>query len=202
MNIYVETNFVLELVFEQEQYASCENILKYCEAGLGSLVLPAYCLAEPHEKLVRQANRRKELLRQFELEMQQMSRRTANSTYLGNLRGVVGMLALTNDEEEGRFRDVRARLLKTAELIPLNHEIVSDAASQEDSKSLSAQDALVYASICWHLRKLPPVTCCFLNRNSKDFRTPDVVQELDAFSCRVISNFEQGLSFIRAKSKT
>ena len=33
MNIYVETNFVLELVFQQEQYQSCQEILALGEAG-------------------------------------------------------------------------------------------------------------------------------------------------------------------------
>ena len=51
MNIYVETNFVLELVFEQEQHTSCEQILALCESGRSRLIIPAYCLAEPHEKL-------------------------------------------------------------------------------------------------------------------------------------------------------
>ena len=54
MNIYVETNFVLELVFEQEQHASCEQILALCESGRSRLLIPTYCLAEPNEKLTRQ----------------------------------------------------------------------------------------------------------------------------------------------------
>jgi hypothetical protein len=49
MNIYVETNFVLELVFEQEQHISCEQMLALCESGRSPLIIPAYCLAEPHE---------------------------------------------------------------------------------------------------------------------------------------------------------
>jgi hypothetical protein len=28
VNVYVETNFVLELVFQQEQFVSCEQILQ------------------------------------------------------------------------------------------------------------------------------------------------------------------------------
>ena len=60
MNIYVETNFVLEITFEQEQCASCEQILQLCEAGQAKLTIPAYSLAEPHEKLSRQARSRRE----------------------------------------------------------------------------------------------------------------------------------------------
>jgi hypothetical protein len=58
VNIYVETNFVLELVFEQEQFKSCEEILLLSEQKLATLIIPAYSLAEPHEKLIRQARNR------------------------------------------------------------------------------------------------------------------------------------------------
>ncbi|MCY7322188.1 MAG: PIN domain-containing protein, partial [Phormidesmis sp. CAN_BIN36] len=61
MNIYVETNFVLELAFQQEQCASCDQILDLCNAGLAKLIIPAYGLAEPHEKLNRQAKGRREI---------------------------------------------------------------------------------------------------------------------------------------------
>ena len=31
MNVYVETNFVLELAFQQEESTACEDIIKLCE---------------------------------------------------------------------------------------------------------------------------------------------------------------------------
>lgn len=74
MNIYVETNFVLELTFQQEQCTSCEQILLLCEAGYGQLVIPAYCLAEPHEKLSRQARNRREIQQALNVELRQLSR--------------------------------------------------------------------------------------------------------------------------------
>jgi hypothetical protein len=51
VNVYVESNFVLELALLQEQHASCEDILRLCEAGKAQLIIPAYSLAEPHETL-------------------------------------------------------------------------------------------------------------------------------------------------------
>lgn len=61
MNIYVETNFVLELAFVQEEYESCEQIIGLCEAGSATIVLPAFCIAESYEKLIRRAKRRKQI---------------------------------------------------------------------------------------------------------------------------------------------
>jgi hypothetical protein len=83
VNVYVETNFVLELAFQQEQFVSCEQILQLCEAGRIQLVIPAYSLAEPHEKLIRQANSRKELQRKLRDELQQLSR---TASYVSRIR--------------------------------------------------------------------------------------------------------------------
>jgi hypothetical protein len=59
MNVYVETNFILEFTFVQEQYEDCLKILNTGEAGSAGLVLPAFCLAESFESLGRTANRRR-----------------------------------------------------------------------------------------------------------------------------------------------
>jgi hypothetical protein len=58
MRLYVESNFVLELAFEQERHGICEQVLGYVEDGSLGLVLPAYCLAEPYETLGRRHNMR------------------------------------------------------------------------------------------------------------------------------------------------
>jgi len=55
MIIYVESNFILELALEQEQCQSCEEILKICESGKGSLVIPAFCISEAYQTLRRRA---------------------------------------------------------------------------------------------------------------------------------------------------
>jgi DNA-binding TFAR19-related protein (PDSD5 family) len=88
VNIYVETNFVLELTFQQEQSASCEQILRYCEAGNGKLVIPAYSLAEPHEKLRRQATSRKEIQQALNAELHQLSRTTPYKGRISNIQDI------------------------------------------------------------------------------------------------------------------
>ncbi len=94
MNVYVETNFVLELVFQQQQSASCELILQLCEAGRAQLVVPAYSLAEPHEKLIRQANNRRELQKALQIELKQLVRTTPYTTRIDSIQdGVGGALA-------------------------------------------------------------------------------------------------------------
>ncbi|MBD2309890.1 DUF4935 domain-containing protein [Chroococcidiopsis sp. FACHB-1243] len=199
MNIYVETNFVLELTFEQEQSASCEQILQMCEAGQGHLIIPAYCLAEPHEKLSRQARNRRELQRSLDAELRQLLRTTSYASRIKSIQDIASLMVQSNEEERHRFIQCRERLLKVGEIVALTADILNEAASYETTYDLTPQDALVYASVMTHLRRDRPQQACFLNRNSKDFDSPDIVDELNQFNCRMIPRFDRGYSFLQSQ---
>ena len=123
MNVYVETNFVLELVFQQEFCNSCQEILVLAENKSLELVLPAYCLAEPHEKLTRQNRKRKELQRQLEAELRQLARTAPYRKRIESIKNLSTLLIQSNEEEIKRFGQYRKRLLQTAVLISLSPEI-------------------------------------------------------------------------------
>ena len=78
MNIYVETNFVLEIAFEQEQCDSCEQILQLCEAEQNYRIIPAYSLGEAYETLHRQAGKRRALQESLDAELSCSLSRTAS----------------------------------------------------------------------------------------------------------------------------
>ncbi|MBW4695475.1 MAG: DUF4935 domain-containing protein [Lyngbya sp. HA4199-MV5] len=199
MNVYVETNFVLELTFEQEQCSSCEQILQLCEAGKVKLIVPAYSLAEPHEKLSRQARSRRELQQSLETELRQLLRTAPYASRIKSIQNIASLMIQSNEEERHRFVQCRDRLLEVGEIVALNASILSEAASYETTYDLTPQDALVYASVMTHLRQDLPEQACFLNRNSKDFDSPDIIDELRPLNCRMIPRFDRGHSFIQSQ---
>ncbi|MGB7273013.1 MAG: PIN domain-containing protein [Geitlerinemataceae cyanobacterium] len=202
MNIYVETNFVLELAFEQEQCASCEQILQLCEVGKAKLIIPAYSLAEPHEKLSRQARSRRDLQQLLEAELRQLSRTAYYASRIESIQDIASLMVQSNEEERQRFGQYRERLIKTGEVIALTAEILTKAASDETTYDLRPQDALVYTSVISHLQNNRPQQACFLNRNSKDFDSPDIVDELNHFNCRMIPRFDSGYSFLQSQLRS
>lgn len=199
MNIYVETNFVLELTFEQEQGSSCEQILQLCEAGKAKLIVPAYSLAEPHEKLSRQARSRRHLQQLLETELRQLLRTASYTSRIRSIQDIASLMIQSNEEERHRFIQCRERLLKIGEIVALNASILSRAASYETIYDLTPQDALVYASVISHLQYDAPERACFLNRNSKDFDSPDIIDELRQLKCRMIPRFDRGHNFIQSQ---
>lgn len=199
MNIYVETNFVLELVFEQEQCESCEQILQLCEAGQASLIVPAYSLAEPHEKLSRQSRSRRNLQQLLDAELRQLLRSASYVSRIRSIQDIADLILQSNEEERQRFVQYRDRLLKIAEVVALTADILVEAANCEATYDLKPQDALVYASVVYHLQAGQPLRSCFLNRNSKDFDSPDIVDALNQFGCRMIPRFDDGHRFLQSQ---
>lgn len=199
MNVYVETNFVLELVFQQEQFLACEQILQLCETGQVKLAIPAYSLAEPHEKLTRQAKTRKDLQQVLNTELQQLARTVSYTNRIKSIEDISKLLLQSNEDERERFFEYRERLLKSMEIIALTADILTIAATCETPYNLKPQDALVYASVITHLRQDRPAIACFLNRNSKDFENTNIVNDLTQFNCRMISRFDRGYDFIQSQ---
>jgi len=98
VNIYVETNFILELVYKQEQYAICEKILEICESKKANLIIPAYSLLEPHEKLIRQANERLKLQELFNTELRELSLTKSYQNRLDSIENMRSLIVQSNQE--------------------------------------------------------------------------------------------------------
>lgn len=199
ISVYVETNFFLELVFQQEEYESCEVILALCQSHQLKLIVPAYSLVEPNDKLYRQAQKRKKLQEELNQELSQLRRSEAHRTRIQNLQDTASLIIASTQEEQSRFLLYRNQLLDAAEIVTLSQKILNHATICESEYGLSAQDSVVYASVIHHLEEKKPQESCFLNRNSKDFDRPDIVESLQNLNCRMIPRFDHGLQFINSQ---
>lgn len=199
MNIYVESNFVLELALLQEQHASCEEILCLSEAGRVQLIIPAYSIAEPYETLKRRHNQRKQMKAELDVQLKQLARTITYAQRLSGFKDLTILLIDSAEEEAKRLEEVRTRLLKAAEIIPLDSLTLTAATQYQKIHGLSPQDAIVYATVLSHLKHHDGSQSCFLNRNSKDFDDPDLVEELNTYSCKLLPQFNTGYQFILSR---
>jgi predicted nucleic acid-binding protein len=199
MDVYVESNFVLEVALLQEQHESCEKIVELCEAGKVHLVIPAYSLVEPHETIIRHAKNRKELSNALATEVKQLLRSKPFQEEVDVLQRVTGFLIRSQEEEKERLRNAIERLLKASEIIPLDSQILISARKYQLDHGLSPQDSIVYASVLHHLSTASSTAKCFLNRNSKDFDDPDIVDALNSYGCKMLFKFDDGYGYISSQ---
>lgn len=188
MNIYVETNFVLEIALLQEQREDCEQILVLCAMIGARLVVPGYCLVEPYETLIRRQRKRVEIQKQLETELRQIARTETNKEALHEFGRVTNLLTSSAQEDSIRFDTVRGRILRIADVIPLDAEVLKKAETYPEKHGMSPQDSIVYASVLSDLDRCRSSRSFFISRDG-DFDDQDIVEELEGYNCRFIPDF-------------
>lgn len=205
MILYVETNFVLELAFGQEEHGSCEALVHLAkEVEALQLMLPAFCVGEAYGRQIRRQREREALQRRLAAEMGELSR---SPFYAGRLEGMgeVSALLAERDELERRSLEyVIHDLCETATLIELDEATIKAAQIHQYNRGLGPQDALVYASILGHLGRSGGGASrtdprhCFVTRDN-DFADDDVRADLETLGCKLLFRFDAALGYIRSR---
>ncbi len=202
MNVYVETNFVLELALLQEQHESCEAIMELCRTNAIRLILPAYSLVEPYETIVRYAKNRTRVSNDLDAELRQLSRSKPYRDEVNTLRTLTSVLATSQAEENRRLGSIIEDLIQISEIVSLDKTILNEAKFHQIENSMSPQDAIVYASVLQHLDMPDSSMKCFLNRNSTDFDDPDIVAALSRKNCKMLFRFDHGYQYIASQVRS
>lgn len=183
MRIYCETNFVLEVVLEQTEVNEAEALIELARTKKVELVFPALALFEAYSTVHRRRADRRALIQSVQQELGQVGRSLSMAEEAAALRDtLVRATQLVTD----RYDDVRARLLEVARWIPLDAAILTEAMNLE-RQGLTAPDAMVLASVLHDARRAEDRSL-FINKNSKDFGTPEVVDMLADVGCEMLSS--------------
>ena len=197
MIVYVESNFVLEIAFAQEESEACDSIIELAEFGSINLFIPAISVSEPYEVVVRRTRHRLDLYNRLTLELTQLSRSRPYSQIVEQSQELVSLLISSGQDEKLRLDSTLSRILGCTGVLPINGETLVSAIEFQSRLNLSPQDSLVYAAVVTHLDSAPTDPKCFLNRNSKDFLIQDIDSQLESLGCQMIPRFAQGLEYIQ-----
>jgi hypothetical protein len=119
MIVYVESNFVLELAYLQEEHESCQTIIALAEAGSIHLVLPAFSIGEPYDAWVRRYKDRRALLERLQREIRELSRSKPYLAVSQESAGVTSTFVRSLEEEKARLDEITLRMLRCAETISI-----------------------------------------------------------------------------------
>lgn len=199
MRAYVESNFVLELVLEQEQHHACEELIRLAEAGTIELVIPALGLIEPYMTLYRRHRELEEVARTVQKHLRQLARTASVASISAAASNDVDDLFDTSSRRaRERYDEVRARLARVAVVLPLTDGSLRAAEKLCERHDLDLPDATIFAAVLHDLRRGGPESC-FLNRNTNDFDEPALVGLLADHACKLLGSFDAGLAYMRSR---
>ena len=130
--VSIETNFVLERAFEQEQSESCSGILELASHSRISLVIPAFSLAEPHDAISRPAGARSRLSNELRPHLHELGRSRSMQHIPGTFDILAKVLIESAQLERDGVRETVDELLEFADVIPLTAPILASAAGLQD----------------------------------------------------------------------
>ena len=192
MNVFVESNFLLEIAFQQENHVACERIVAGAKAGRYALQVPQYALTEVFQTLHRRGTERADYQRYFQREIEQHRREAeTDATEIDLLVRLLNDLLTTRTATQAsRLFALTQQMAAEAPGPPLTAAVLAEAPTLQMAHGLAAQDALVYASVLAGLRQRPSGPKLFVTRNNSDFEKPAIVEELQRYECRLLANFK------------
>jgi predicted nucleic acid-binding protein len=196
MTVFAETNFLLELAYQQEEHESCEEILALAEAGRIDLVVPAFCVVEARMTHDRQLKSARSSKRCWRARFGSSRAPGLTPTLTAKSGDLVSAFVESEEEERRRLRKTVDRISAAGRFAPTTPEVLLRADRAESEADLTPPDAIVYASVVLQAGSEPGTPKCFLNRNSRDFMNPVVQAELGRGGCRLLFSFRDGLAFI------
>ena len=202
MNFYVDSNFLLESVLQQEQAHAVHLILTCAEAKSIQLVCPILALCEPFSKIAYlrlDRNRINTNLAGFSRELQ---RSPDHLTAVQDIKKVMAYTESLDHKQSDDLRRESLRLLNCARILPLDHYTLHFAASFQRDYELKLSDAIVAASIVVDLetqrnfgRRVPSIFA------SRDKDLDNLSEELKKDDCSFIPSFDDAVKRIEAELK-
>ncbi len=197
MIVFVESNFILEIAYLQEQHGSCDELLVLGETAQISLRFPAFSVIEAPLSLPQRNDRRQRFRGEFGREVEELSRSKPYRKFSSVIAPLTAALLESGEEEKKRLDATLSRILLGCEVIPIQGSTVRRAIEIQAQFGLKSKDSTILAAILEDLEKAPTGPKLFLNRNSKDFANPDIYDELKKYECELLTSFDGGFARVK-----
>jgi predicted nucleic acid-binding protein len=196
MIVLVESNFVIELGFLQEECEDADRIVELAERHAIELVVPAYSLGEPYDMLIRRRNDRRSTLDKLRRELQTASRSRGFADLREMSEKATDAFAATATHERNGLDGVVRRLIACATVTALSKDIITNSFAAQVRYELGPQDSLVFASVDEFVRASGPGPKLFINKNHKDFLTTEIQDHFGQFECKLLPQFASAREYI------
>jgi hypothetical protein len=208
MIVVVETNFIVELVLQQEQSHACDNIVALCSSSAGvRMVIPAFAVAEAGMNLENRTGKRRTLVQN---DLPKHAREMGRSKPLRRVEEIVeelrAELGQAELEEASRWLDFRVHL-EDLEIIPLTAATFAETVAIQLGREIQKlPDAIILASLKGFLEELrgngSHVPVLFVSRDDDAFTAPAVLKQLRVLGCTYINSFVNAEARIRSHLET
>jgi hypothetical protein len=201
MIVYVESNFVLEVVFQQEEAEAARHLIEMAQARKIQLAIPVSSLLEPLWTINRRASDQQTVATQLNRLREDLQRSDSQRELADSLGSLGGAIRRLNQDHLYPYSTLAGELVHFASLIGITSGVFQSSLDLEERLGLGLFDATVLASILHDLPNQPSDSLKILTSwDRKDFASPLMHSELERYDCRHIPSFTDALRLIESHS--
>jgi len=200
MRIYAETNWLLDLTFQQERFAASAFVLSLAQSHQIDLCLPEIIVGEGDQKVERRNAQRRTIIEGLGRERREFGRSQEalyQARYVSLEPEIEGFKSIS-DLERRRFDQIIEELLPIATWLHLSQEIWVKCFDLQDGYGLKRTDALIYAIICADAALHPDVEKCLINYD-RVFDDPELKQEMSRLGITLLASAEAVTGFLQSR---
>lgn len=189
MNLYIETNFILELTKGQAQSPACERILSPGYAGV-ELCIPGFCFVEARNALRQDNSRRSAVVNELVRELSQMENTSfaLPAPRLDILMGVRASFVSAStyylERLDGTISDIRTR----ARVLDVESHLIDEVGRIMAAHELEAFDAYILLTVLEDIRKTGAERSVFATQD-RDFANDSVIDLLAGAGCSLVTSY-------------
>jgi hypothetical protein len=202
MIIIVETNFIVEVVIDQDQSSACEEIFRLSSPpGNVHLVIPAFSFAEAGMMIERRRGERKILVSELAGRAKNPRGSRVHARYANALEELRSELLRVNELEDQRFFDFSDWIDRVGS-IALTDKMISEAIVFRQAGVMTKfPDAIVLASVLGYLDDdaLKGQKICFVTPDN-EFANPRIVTLLRGHGCSLVRSFADAVAWVQKYS--
>lgn len=197
MILYIETNFVLELVFHQSQAKYADKILSLAEDGKIDLAIPSFSLQEPYWTLDHRKKLRRKSYKALKDSLMTYAQIVPSQRISPILDPILNDIEQMESDQAERFAITVNRLLEVAIPLDISGEVLKQALAAPERINQSYFDNAIFFSILENLqiRNIDELKC-FTSLNWRDFEHRHIREVLERFNCTYIPNFKDCWNFL------
>lgn len=201
MIVYIETNFVIEVVREQEQHSAANTILDLAERGQIELAFPNFVLAECFENVLRKHRERNSSHSSLKKALSELQRSEPHRQIMVDFGPVISILQDSQVRELNLLHSTLDKLINIGKCLEVKKNGIKQALFYQENLDLDPKDSIIYSTIIDDLKvRASEERKCFLSRDRTAFDSDDdrrIKAELETYNCTYKGSFYGGLMFIQ-----
>ena len=202
IRVFIETNFLINISFKQEEYKSSYKLLKLAEKNKIKLCLPSLCISEAYWVFAKENKAQLDTKKAINDLINKALRSSHSRRDFENYRQISTDIDKKLDKELKMLDRNINRVLKIVELIKHNTTVHRNGIIYRSKFDIKHEpDAFIVSAVVWYkTNKMPPTSHgLFVTADSGLVNEPKIMQLMHKKKIELKSSFKESVETLKSK---